>query len=205
MTIIWCMVPEIWSITDRIFCHFGPFFSFLPPNNLQNQNFEKMKKKKHWRYYHFTHVYYKWQSHNVWFLRYRVRQTELFVILDHFLPFCPLTTQKIKILKNWKKTPRDIIILHKCTKNHDHIPYCSSDMPCNRFNCYFSLWAIFCPFISLTAQKIKIKKKNEKNTWRYHHFTIVHHKSSSYAVPEIWCVMDVIIFQFGPFFAFLPP
>ena len=22
---IWCMVPEIWSATDRIFCHFGPF------------------------------------------------------------------------------------------------------------------------------------------------------------------------------------
>ena len=32
---------------------------------------------------------------------------------------------------------------------------------------YFSFWAIFCTFISLppplTAQKIKIKKKNEKN------------------------------------------
>ena len=23
--------------------------------------------------------------------------------------------------------------------------------------------------------------------------------------PEIWCVMDVIIFHFGPFFALLPP
>ena len=30
MTIIWCMVPEILSATDRIFCHFGPFFSFTP-------------------------------------------------------------------------------------------------------------------------------------------------------------------------------
>ena len=26
MTIIWCIVPEIWSKIDRIFCHFGPFF-----------------------------------------------------------------------------------------------------------------------------------------------------------------------------------
>ena len=24
-------VPEIWSETDRIFCHFGPFFAFIPP------------------------------------------------------------------------------------------------------------------------------------------------------------------------------
>ena len=41
------MVPEIWSVTDRIFCHFGLSFAFLPlppPNNLKNQNFEKLKK-----------------------------------------------------------------------------------------------------------------------------------------------------------------
>ena len=27
----WCMVPQIWSAIDRIFCHFGPFFALLPP------------------------------------------------------------------------------------------------------------------------------------------------------------------------------
>ena len=26
----WCMVPQIWSAIDRIFCHFGPFFALLP-------------------------------------------------------------------------------------------------------------------------------------------------------------------------------
>ena len=41
---IWCMVPEIWSVKERIFCHFGPFFDLYPPTNLKNQNFEKMKK-----------------------------------------------------------------------------------------------------------------------------------------------------------------
>ena len=25
-----CMIPEIWSETDRIFSHFGPFFTLLP-------------------------------------------------------------------------------------------------------------------------------------------------------------------------------
>ena len=44
MTIIWCMVPEIWSMTKRIFCHFGPFFSLFTPNNPENQSFEKMNK-----------------------------------------------------------------------------------------------------------------------------------------------------------------
>ena len=46
MTVILCMVPEIWSATDRSFCHFGPFFVLLTPDNLKNQNFEKMKEKK---------------------------------------------------------------------------------------------------------------------------------------------------------------
>ena len=72
----------------------------------------------------------------------------IFVILDHFLPFYPKTTWKIKILKKWKN--RDIIILQKCTKNHDHMLHCSWDMACNRCSFYFSFWAIFCPFIDLT-------------------------------------------------------
>ena len=39
------MVPEIWSVTDRIFCNFGPFFALLPPDNLKNQNLEKLENK----------------------------------------------------------------------------------------------------------------------------------------------------------------
>ena len=38
------MVPEIWKATDKIFSHLGPVFGLLPPNNPENQNFEKMKK-----------------------------------------------------------------------------------------------------------------------------------------------------------------
>ena len=42
------MVPEISSTADRIFCPFRLFFAVLPPapppNNPENQNFEKMKK-----------------------------------------------------------------------------------------------------------------------------------------------------------------
>ena len=46
-----------------------------------------------------THVYQKLQSYDVWFLKYEVRQTEVFVILGHFLPFTLLSTWKIKVLK----------------------------------------------------------------------------------------------------------
>ena len=110
------MVFQLWSATDKIFCHFGPFFALLPPNNPKNQNFEKLKKG-----------------------------------------------------------PGDIIILHKCTKNHDHMLYCSLDMACNRFNSSF--WVIFYPFTSLTAPKNQNLEKVKKNPWRYHHFTIVYQKS----------------------------
>ena len=66
-------------------------------------------------------------------------------------------------------------------------------MVCDGCNCYFSFWAIFCPFTTLIAQKIKISKKktittiktqnkkttnkqtNKKDTWRYH-FTHVYQK-----------------------------
>ena len=46
------------------------------------------------------------------------------------LPFSPLTDWKIKIFFLKKKAPRDII-LHKCTKNYDHMMYCSWDMVCD--------------------------------------------------------------------------
>ena len=74
------------------------FLSFDPPNYPKNQNFEKTKKS--WRYYHFTLVYHKWRSYDVWFLRYQAQQqSEFFVILGCFCPFTPLIIQKIKILK----------------------------------------------------------------------------------------------------------
>ena len=57
------MVYVSWDMESegQNFCHFGPYLSLLPPNNLKNQNFEKMKKSIR-RYYWFTQVYHKWQS-----------------------------------------------------------------------------------------------------------------------------------------------
>ena len=56
--IIWCMLPEIWSATDRIFCHFGPFFALLPHYWPQTLKFGKNFKNS-WIYYPFTHVHHK--------------------------------------------------------------------------------------------------------------------------------------------------
>ena len=76
-------------------------------------------------------------------------------------PFTPLTTRKIKNDKKWKKkkNPGDIIILHKCTKNHDHILYCFSDMAREG-----SFWTAYWPFTPpLMVQRFKFSKKWKKH------------------------------------------
>ena len=75
----------------------GHFLHFYPPKSSKNQNFEKM------RYHHFTHVYQKSQSYDVQFLRYGVRQTELFVILGLFLSFYSLNNSENKNFEKMKK------------------------------------------------------------------------------------------------------
>ena len=102
-----------------------------------------------------------------------------FVILGHFMPLYLTNNPKNQNFEKMKKAPEDIIILHKCTKNHDRMLYWSWDMVRDGCNCYFSFWTIFCPFTPprpLTAQKITIKKKNGKIGWGYHHFTYVYQK-----------------------------
>ena len=96
MTIIWCMVLEIY------FCHFGPFSALLPPNNPKNQNFEKLKYKPG-----DTIILQRCitNSNHIMYGSWDMKCDR-----QNFLSFCTvfdlfthLTTQKIKILKNWKK------------------------------------------------------------------------------------------------------
>ena len=204
---------DVWFLRycaqDRTFCHFGLFFALVPPNNPEDQNFEKMEKttggiiilnmstinENHmmydswdmehdrqdfflildhflpfytpypiwqprkskfwknenstWRYHHFTQVYHKWQSYDIWLLRYDVHQTKFFCHLGTFFSFLPpLTAWKMKNSKKWKK--------------------------CHDISSFYTI-----------APKIMI---------------------ICYIVPDIWQVTDVIvIFDFGLFFALLPP
>ena len=69
----------------EIFVILGDSLPFLPPDNLENQNFEI--EKNILRYYHFTHLHHKRQSYDVWFLRYRVQPREFFC---HFGPLFSL-------------------------------------------------------------------------------------------------------------------
>ena len=88
---------------DRIFCHFGPYFTLFPPNIPKKQNFEEMKK-----------------------------------------PY------------------RDIITLHMCAINGNHM-YGSWDMECVTAE-FLSFWTIFCRFNKVEASKFTTLLKK-----RLHH------------------------------------
>ena len=102
MTVIWCMVHEILSATDIIFCHFELFFTLLTPQQPRKSKFWK-NGKNIWRYYNFTHVYHKWKSCDVWFPRYKAWQTIFFVILGHFLPLYPNNNENNQNFEKMKK------------------------------------------------------------------------------------------------------
>ena len=138
-------------------------------------------------------MYYKWQSYYVWFLRYRVQHNFLsfglfFALLTSPPPFwatfCPFTPIKTKKNQNFEKYH-----FTQCTKNHDHMLQCSWDMVCDGCNCYFSFWAFFA-LLPLSPQQPKKSQfnKNEKNTWRYHHFTHLFQK--------LWSI-DIQFLRYG--------
>ena len=85
---IWSTVPE----QQTEIGNFRSFFVLLPPKNLRNQNFEKIKRIAG------DIIISRICTKNLW---YGVRQTEFFVII--LGPFTPLTICKIKILEKWKK------------------------------------------------------------------------------------------------------
>ena len=170
------MIPEIWSMRQNFF-HFGPFFAlYSPPPPLTTQRIKIFKNwKKTPRDIIILHKCTINDNHII-YGSWDINWNRQIVILGHFCPFTHLTARKIKMSKNFKK-PGYIIILHKCTKNHDHMLYCSWEFVCDRCN-YVSFWAIFYPFTPLKAQKTETSQK-WKNDRRYLHFTLVHQKSWS--------------------------
>ena len=172
-----------------IFVILVQFLPFQPPDNPENQNFKT--ENITWSYYHFTGLYHTWQSYDVCFLRYGMWRKNFFVILPFqiFCHFTSLTAQKVETKKKKNEKKKS-----------------SWDIPHNRCNCYFSVWAIFCLFTSLKAWKTKIKKKRRKLLEISSFYNGVPKiMIICYTVPEIWWVTDVIvIFHFGLFLPFYP-
>ena len=133
ITIIWCMLPEIW-VQHLTFCYFGSFFALLPQYWPQKLKIGKKIK----RYFLLRMCTMNKDSWDI-----RCNRQKLLSFWVIFCPFIPLANQKIKIFKKWKKTPGDIIILHLSTTNDNHMMYGSRDMAFNRQNLFW-FWTIFC-------------------------------------------------------------
>ena len=146
------MMYSFWDVRhNKGFLSFWAIFCPLTlPKFWKNE-----KKNKPERHHHFTLVYHKWQSYDVW-LRYGAWQTDIFVILDYFLPL--LTTWKIKILKKWKKHQE---IYHFTQVYHDnHMMYGSGDMKYNRIFCHFGPFLM--PFYPIkNRQNLNFEKMKE--------------------------------------------
>ena len=163
---LYCLRYGLWRM-QLLFFILGYFLVFYSPSSPKNENFKKMKK--HLKISSFNAsapkimiMLYCFWDNGMW------RMYLLFFILGYclFTPPPPLpspNSPKNEIFKKMKKSSGDIIILHECTKSHDHMLYWSWDMACDRCHCYFSFQAIFWPFIPLTAEKIKISKKWENS------------------------------------------
>ena len=126
------MLTLIWSATDTIFCHFRPFFALLPHYWPRKLKFGKNVKNT-WRYCPLTLLYDKWQSYDVWFLRYQARQKEFFVILGYFLPFYPSNSWKNENFKKNKKKRKkhlEISSLYKSVPKLKIICYTVPEMWC---------------------------------------------------------------------------
>ena len=169
MTITWYIVPEVSNTTDRILCHFGMSFALYPSYEPRKLNRWKNKNNA-WRYYHFTHVHHKWQSHDVWFLRYGshdvccmrywAQQTEFFVILDGFFALSPsYQTTKSKFWKKEKSTWKYYYFTHVYHKWQFDVWF----LRCGaRQTDILWFYTIFCHLSPLKTHKINIFKKWKK-------------------------------------------
>ena len=105
-------------------------------------------------------------------------------VFCHYRPFFTFDSANNRKNQDFEKikiSSGDIINLHLCTTNDDHMMYGSWDIKCDRHN-FLSSSAIFCSFAT--------PPKNPKNE----------------DIKEMKTPGDTIdIFHFGQFFALLPP
>ena len=158
---------------DRIFFScwiiFWPF-NPLPHNNLENQNFEEMKKAfgdvfilnfSNTKHDHMLHAYWDMECLHIH-------------IFTPLLLFCStIHSEKLKFGRNVKKH-LEILSFYACVRLikiicTPDVMYGSWDMKFNREN-YFFILVNFLPFYLPHSSKNE-NIENETNFLRYHHFT----------------------------------
>ena len=179
-----CSSWDIVCVGCNCYCSFWVIFSPFPPLTAQ-----KMRTwKKH------REISFNTSVPKILIICYTVPEiwcvTDVTAIfhLGYFLPFYPSNSlKKENFKKNEKNKNKKIKInppkttttttiawrYHHFTqvyqKSWSYAILFLRYMVCDGCNCYFSFWAIFCPFTTLTAPKIKIKKKKNhlEISWSY--------------------------------------
>ena len=178
------MIYSSWYIEcDRlklvIMCHFLPFY---PHKNAKKSDFWKDENKLagviiilHNCTTNRNHQNYVPEIQS---------ETHFLVIFGKSFALLTPNTLKNQNFEKIKKASGDVIILYKCTKNHDHMMYASWDMEYNQRN-FSSFWVIFYHLTPLLIPKI-ISWKNLNKTWRYKILSHIYDKQRSWCmVPEI--------------------
>ena len=106
------MVPEIWSATNRNFCHYRPFFVLYAPVGPENQNFEKTKKTL--EDIIILQTFTTHDSHMIYgFSDLECNRQKLLSFWNIFCPFALPNNPENQNFEKLKKAPGAIIISHK--------------------------------------------------------------------------------------------
>ena len=84
------------------------------------------------------------------------------VILGYFSPFILPENPKNQNFEKMKKSNGDIIILHVCTKNHNHMMFDSWDREWDGWNFLIAILAYYLPFYPINNPGTQILKKWKK-------------------------------------------
>ena len=145
-------------VHNRCNCYFSFWASFCPftaHNSPKNINFKKIKKPLEiLSFYTSVQKIISYTVPEIW----DARDVIAVFRYGQFLSFYPASSPKSENFKTMKKAPGDIIILHKCTKNHDHMLYCPWDMAHGTCNCCFSFWQFFSLLPPKSPKKQNFKK-----------------------------------------------
>ena len=114
-------ITDIWLLNYKsrhteCFAILGQFLYFHTSDNLENPNFETLKKFFHMSSLNDNHCMHDFEDME--------QNGQNF--LSYWTVFCPFTsvgTHKITILEEKKKITGDIIIFHMCIKNDNNMIY----------------------------------------------------------------------------------
>ena len=133
-------------------------------------------------------------NHDLWFLRYRVQQTDFFVTLGHFLSFYPTNNSKNQNSEKLKKCLEIPSFYTRGSNNHMQV-WQVMDIRYSRWWIWFLFFILgyFLPFFTPSVPKIKIwkKMKTSGDIIILHIYTGAPKIMITWCtVPEIWWGMD---------------